>query len=53
LVKDRFSLQGGIWDQFGNLNEGFGNLGFLIIAVFVLSWIASVLFYRLKGFDVD
>jgi high-affinity nickel-transport protein len=51
LMRDKFSLQGGIWDLFGNLNENFGNVGFFIIAVFVLSWIASAVFYRLKGFD--
>jgi nickel/cobalt transporter (NiCoT) family protein len=51
LLRDKFNLKGGIWNLFGNLNESFGNLGFFIIAVFVLSWIASMLFYRLKGFD--
>jgi high-affinity nickel-transport protein len=51
LLKDKFNLQGGLWDLFGDLNENFGNLGFFIIAIFVLSWIASMLLYRLKGFD--
>jgi nickel/cobalt transporter (NiCoT) family protein len=51
LLKDEFNLQGGIWNLFGSLNESFGNLGFFIVAIFVLSWIAWVLFYRLKRFD--
>jgi high-affinity nickel-transport protein len=51
LFRDKFNLQGGIWDLLGTLNENFGNLGFLIIAVFIMSWIASILLYRLNGFD--
>jgi high-affinity nickel-transport protein len=51
LLKDKFNLQGGVWDLFGSLNENLGNLGFFIIAIFALSWIVSMLFYRLKGFD--
>jgi nickel/cobalt transporter (NiCoT) family protein len=51
LFRDKLNLQGGIWELFGTLNENVGNLGFLIIAVFIMSWIASILLYRLKGFD--
>ena len=51
LLKDQLNLQGGIWDVVEVLNNNLGSLGFLIIAVFVLAWGASALFYRLKGFD--
>ena len=33
------------------LNSQFGALGYLIIALFVMSWLVSVLVYRLKGYD--
>ena len=33
------------------LNEEFGALGYLIIALFVVSWIVSVAIYRLNGYD--
>jgi nickel/cobalt transporter (NiCoT) family protein len=51
LLKDQLHLSGGAWDLIGNLNDNFGTLGFAIIGVFVLSWIASVIIYRVKGFD--
>jgi high-affinity nickel-transport protein len=51
LLKDQLNLSGGLWDLVGNLNDNFGTLGFVIIGVFVLSWIGSVIIYRLKGFD--
>ncbi len=50
LVGDRLSLSGGLWDVVAALNENFGGMGYLIIAIFVLSWIGSAVIYRLKGF---
>jgi len=51
LLKDQLKLSGGLWDLVGSLNNNFGTLGFMIIGVFALSWIGSVIIYRLKGFD--
>ena len=51
LLKDQLNLSGGVWDFIGSLNDNFGTLGFAIIGVFVLSWIGSVIFYRVNGFD--
>ena len=51
LVKDQFNLTGGVWDFIGTLNDNFGPLGFVIISVFILSWIGSMIFYRIKGYD--
>jgi len=51
LLKDQLNLTGGFWDFIGSLNDNFGTLGFVIIAVFVLSWVGSVIIYRVKGFD--
>jgi len=51
LLKDRLNLTGGVWDLIGNLNDNFGALGFVIIGVFLLSWLGSVIIYRIKGFD--
>ena len=51
LLKDQFNLTGGVWDFVGTLNDNFGTLGFVIIGVFIFSWIGSMLFYRLKGYD--
>ena len=51
LVKDRLNLSGGFWDYIGSLNDNLGTLGFVIVGVFVLSWVGSVIFYRINGFD--
>jgi nickel/cobalt transporter (NiCoT) family protein len=51
LLKDKLELNGGFWEVIGNLNANFDKLGFLTIGVFILSWIGSMVFYRIKGFD--
>ena len=51
LVGDRFGLEGAFWDGIGALNDNFGTIGYLIVAVFVLSWIASAIIYRARGYD--
>ena len=35
----------------GALNDNFGSLGYLIIAIFVVSWLVSIAVYRLARFD--
>ena len=51
LIADKFALTGGLWDVVTGLNDTFGTLGFLIVGVFVASWLLSMLIYRLKGYD--
>jgi high-affinity nickel-transport protein len=51
LLADKFGLRGGLWDAVSSLNDNFGALGYLIIAIFAVSWIVSVLLYRLNGYD--
>jgi high-affinity nickel-transport protein len=51
LVGDAFNLEGPFWNAIGSLNDNFGVLGYLIIAVFAGSWLASALFYRVMGYD--
>ena len=49
IIADKFGLSGGIWDWVGSLD--FEIIGFLIIAIFVVSWSVSTLIYRWKGYD--
>jgi high-affinity nickel-transport protein len=51
LIGGQAGLQGGFWDFVARLNDNFGMLGYCIIAIFALSWIASIAVYRLQGFD--
>lgn len=49
LIATAFGLSGGLWDFAAHLDFGLAGLG--IIAIFVLSWVVSALFYRAKGYD--
>ena len=49
IVAERFGLHGGFWDFARDLD--FAIIGFGIIAVFVVSWTASTLIYRWRGYD--
>jgi high-affinity nickel-transport protein len=51
LVAEQFRLQGPFWRLIDALNDNFGSLGCLIIAIFVASWLVSMAVYRLRRFD--
>ena len=51
LIGARFSLKGALWDTVASLNDQFGTLGYLIIAIFIVSWAISIAVYRFKGYD--
>jgi high-affinity nickel-transport protein len=51
LVAGQLQLEGRFWSIVGTLNDNFGSLGYLIIGIFAVSWIASMLLYRLKRYD--
>jgi high-affinity nickel-transport protein len=53
LVQGAYSLSGWFWSPVAMLNgdAAFGLIGYIVIAVFVVSWIASVLVYKLKRYD--
>lgn len=51
LVGDTFGLTGSAWTGAARLGENFNSLGFAIIGLFVLCWLASFAIYRWKRFD--
>jgi high-affinity nickel-transport protein len=51
LMAGQFHLRGAFWGAVSRLNENFGTLGYLIVGLFVLSWIVSVAFYKWRHFD--
>ena len=51
LIGEKFSLSGGLWDLIGTLNDELELLGYLIVAIFIGSWLLSMLVYRMKGYD--
>jgi high-affinity nickel-transport protein len=50
-IGDQFGLDRGIWGLIALLNDNFGTLGYLIIAIFLVSWIVSAAIYRWKGYE--
>jgi len=51
LIGDRLKLEGPFWDAIGALNDNFGVLGYLIVGVFVASWLVSLAIYKARGYD--
>ena len=48
VVADHLRLNGVIWDAIRAVNENFGTLGFVIIGLFVASWLVSIGIYKLS-----
>jgi len=42
---------GGFWGAIGGITENFGILGYVFIGIFLLSWLGSVAFQKLKRYD--
>ncbi len=51
LLAQHLNLHGPFWLLIDGVNARFGSLGYLIIAIFVASWLVSLAVYRLGGFD--
>lgn len=51
LLAGQFGLNGAFWDAVRQLNGNFGTLGYFIVGIFALSWIASVAFYKWRRLD--
>lgn len=51
IIANQFDLRGAFWDGIGSLSDHFGAIGAFIIGLFVVSWIASILAYRLLGYQ--
>ena len=52
VIGDRFDLHGPFWDA-GGIAGGihFGLVGVLIVGIFIMSWAASTLVYRMMGYS--
>jgi nickel/cobalt transporter (NiCoT) family protein len=51
IIGDQFDLHGPFWDGVGSLNDHFGLIGVVIVLIFIASWTASALAYRLMGYE--
>ena len=50
IIGKKFNLQGSFFQWIERID--FENLGYIIIAAFIISWIVSILIYRVKGYDL-
>jgi high-affinity nickel-transport protein len=51
LIAEKLQLHGTVWEMIAMLNEQFGALGYLIVGIFIASWLVSLAIYRIKGYD--
>ncbi|CAO3574592.1 unnamed protein product [Mortierella alpina] len=46
LLANRLELKGSFWDFFLTLSDNFGLIGYVIVGIFVVTWLFAVLFYK-------
>jgi nickel/cobalt transporter (NiCoT) family protein len=51
LIGDKLGLEGRFWQFVATLADNFALVGYAIVAFFVVSWVASYLFYKARGYD--
>ncbi|MEH2294165.1 HoxN/HupN/NixA family nickel/cobalt transporter [Nostoc sp.] len=51
IIGDQLELKGSFWDFISNLSDNFGTIGYLIIGIFILSWLLSTFIYKVKKYD--
>jgi high-affinity nickel-transport protein len=51
LLAVQLHWNGSFWNAISKLNNNFGVLGYIIIGLFVLSWIVSIAIYKWKRFE--
>ncbi|KVM97875.1 HoxN/HupN/NixA family nickel/cobalt transporter [Burkholderia diffusa] len=51
LLADRLRFAGPFWGAVGELNGNFGLIGYVIVGLFIVSWLCSIAIYRWKRFD--
>lgn len=51
LLADKFNLHAGAWKWIVELNENLGDVGFIVVGLFIACWGISMLNYRWKGYD--
>ena len=51
IIGDQFNLHGFFWNGISSLSDHFGVIGVIIVSIFIASWAASALAYRLLGFQ--
>ncbi len=51
IIATELHLSGPIWNRIGNLTDNFNLIGIFIVILFIVSWIASTIIYKVKRYD--
>jgi high-affinity nickel-transport protein len=51
LIASKLELEGAFWNAVNGLNERLANFGYLVVGVFLFSWVLSFAIYRWKGLE--
>ena len=51
IIATKLELDGGVWSYVNVLSDSSGVLGYVIIGLLVISWLASMIFYRVAKLD--
>lgn len=51
VIGDKFELKGWFWNYVGQLGNDFGTIGYFIIGIFIISWLASTIIYKIQKYD--
>ncbi|RIA88963.1 high-affinity nickel-transport protein [Glomus cerebriforme] len=51
IISDKLNLQGPFWNFFATLGEEFGTIGYLIIGLFVSTWVIATILYKYGGYE--
>jgi high-affinity nickel-transport protein len=51
LIVGKLKLEGPFWDRISDLNGSLANFGYLVVGIFLASWVVSFLIYRWQGLE--
>jgi high-affinity nickel-transport protein len=51
LIADKLGLEGAFWGGIASLNASLANFGYLVVGVFLLSWMLSFAIYRWQDLE--
>ncbi|CAG8556574.1 909_t:CDS:1 [Ambispora leptoticha] len=51
IISEKANLSGPFWDFFSNLGDDFGTIGYIILGLFILTFILAKVYYKLAGYD--
>jgi nickel/cobalt transporter (NiCoT) family protein len=50
LIGDKLGMEGRFWTLIGDLNDDMTRFGFVVVGLFLVSWLVSTVVYRAKGY---